>query len=67
MKILKIKLSTDILKSIGYYQIFSVIKFYEVIESYQYDRTNFFSKQRIVFKPGIFKDEIATRKCYVRM
>ncbi|HMF30765.1 MAG TPA: helix-turn-helix domain-containing protein [Candidatus Lokiarchaeia archaeon] len=54
MRILKIKISSDFLAVFGYPDYFTLCSYIEMLEIYQYDRTNFFSMQKLVLKipPG---------------
>jgi predicted DNA binding protein len=54
MRILKIKISSDFLAVFGYPDYFRLCSYIEMLEIYQYDRTNFFSMQKLVLKvpPG---------------
>lgn len=49
-RILKIRISSDFLTIFGYPDYFSLCSYIEMLEIYQYDRTNFFSMQKLVLK-----------------
>jgi len=52
MKYLRLRISTEFLKSIGFSDLFKDIERLEILHTYQYDRENFFSMQKITFKQG---------------
>lgn len=66
MKLVKLKMSSQFLTRLGYVELFKYIKFYEIIHAYSYDRTNFFSKQRIVFHPGMMNEHLEDVKKILR-
>jgi len=52
MKLIKIKLGTKFLEAFGLPNYFSELEYIELVQIYQYDRLNFFSLQRMLFKPN---------------
>ncbi len=52
MRILKIKIPTKTLLTLKIPDYFSVINHIEILQIYQYDRNNFFSLHKILFKPN---------------
>ncbi len=51
MRIIKIKIPSKTLLTLGNPDYFTVVQHIEVLQIYQYDRNNFFSLQKILFKP----------------
>lgn len=56
MRVFKIEIPTTILKEFGIPDFFKVVRRIETVQIYQYDRTNFFSLHRILFKPNQIQD-----------
>nr|MDO8113757.1 helix-turn-helix domain-containing protein [Candidatus Sigynarchaeota archaeon] len=52
MRVLKIKIPSRTLLDLGLPNYFNVVDSIEVLQIYQYDRNNFFSLHKILFKPG---------------
>ena len=49
MRLIKMQVSTKLLKGMGLGDLLSKFKRIEIINAYQYDKKNFFSMQKIVF------------------
>ncbi len=52
MKVVRIEIPGAFLDAIGATEVFAEIESLEVLNAYQYDRENFFSMQKLRFKPG---------------
>jgi hypothetical protein len=52
MRIIKLKIPSNTLLTLGNPDYFTVVRRLEVLQIYQYDRNNFFSLQKILFKPN---------------
>ncbi len=53
MRVLKIKIPSSTLRDLGLPDLFKSVEHVEIIDIFQYDRNNFFSMHKILFKPGV--------------
>ncbi len=56
MRILKIKIPTKTLRTLKLPDYFSIVRYVEILQIYQYDRNNFFSLHKILFMPNKIRD-----------
>jgi predicted DNA binding protein len=56
MKIERIQISNEMMRTLGYGEFFNYITQLELMNTFQYDQNNFFALERVVFKPEAMKD-----------
>jgi hypothetical protein len=63
MKIERLQVTSKFLEKLGFPRFFDFVTYFEIMNTFQYDVNNFFSLQRITFKPeyidnwrGVLKD-----------
>jgi len=56
MKVIRLQVPGNLLKLIGFAEIFEELKSVEILKAFQYDQNQFFSLQKIRFKPDSMKN-----------
>lgn len=56
MKVIRLQIPGNILKFIGFAELFENLKSVEILKAFQYDQNQFFSLQKIKFQPNSMED-----------
>jgi predicted DNA binding protein len=56
MKVIRLQIPGNLLKLVGFAEMFEELKSVEILKAFQYDQNQFFSLQKIRFKPDTMKN-----------